>query len=94
MDLNTIEDLLKRGVVRVRFTKKTTGEERTMRCSRHPDLMPPPPPPKLDENGNPKPTRPMPAGHFLVWDVEERELKSFDSATLLEDPVLIQELNP
>lgn len=92
MTLNEINDMLSRGVVRISFTKKSDGSTRVMRCSRHKDIMPPPPAPKLDSAGNVMPTRPMPAGHILVWDIEASALKSFDTATLNAEPELIEVL--
>lgn len=92
MNIAELNSLLERGLVRVTFLKKSDGSRREMRCTRHPDLMPPPPPPKLDDNGVPVPKRPMPEGHLLVWDVESQGLRSFDTATLVEEPALIEEL--
>lgn len=92
MPLPDINALLDKGLVRISFTKKSDGSTRTMRCTRHPSIMPPPPAPKLDSAGNAMPTRPMPYGHILVWDVEASGLRSFDSATLNADPELIEEL--
>lgn len=92
MPLKDINALLDRGLVRISFTKKSDGSTRTMRCTRHPSIMPPPPAPKLDSAGNVMPTRPMPAGHILVWDVESSGLRSFDTMTLNADPELIEEL--
>ncbi len=92
MNLIDINTLLDRGLVRISFTKKSDGSTRTMRCTRHPSIMPPPPAPKVDSAGNRIATRPMPAGHILVWDVETNGLRSFDIMTLNEEPELIEEL--
>lgn len=92
MPLPDINALLDKGLVRISFTKKSDGSTRTMRCTRHPSIMPPPPAPKLDSAGNQIATRPMPAGHVLVWDVESSGLRSFDIMTLNAEPELIEEL--
>lgn len=92
MDTNDLNTLLHRGLVRVTFTKKSDKSRREMRCTCHPAIMPPPPPPKLDAQGFPVPKRPMPEGHLLVWDVEAGALRSFDTSTLLEEPVLLEDL--
>lgn len=89
---SAVRELLARGIVRISFIKKTDGTTREMLCTTHPQLMPPPPAPKLDAAGNVIPTRPMPAGHLLVWDTQAPGLRSFDIETLNAEPVLVEEL--
>jgi len=50
------------------FTK-VNGEERTMRCSRDAQILPP-----MTEKKNPKPENP---DVFVVWDLDEDGFRSF-----------------
>ena len=63
-----LQELLKDNIVEIGFTK-VNGEERTMKCTLKPTLIP--------EEFAPKGKRP-PAQHVLsVWNVEENAWKSF-----------------
>jgi hypothetical protein len=86
MHLQDLKALLQQGVTRVVFLKADESE-RTMLATTHPSAMPPAPP---NPAGG---TKPMADGHLLVWDTEAKALRSFNSARLLEEPVLIEVLD-
>lgn len=89
MNRDELLTMLGKGVVRLSFTKKSDGTTRVMRCSNHPDIMPPPPPPNPDAT---KPARKLPEHLVLTWDIEAGALRSFDPSTITDGPYLLEEL--
>ena len=76
-----IELLKTKSSVQIKFTKKTTGEERVMMATLNRDV--------LAQAGaltadSPKPERFVPAHLVFVYDVEAAGWRSFDIATLTE----------
>lgn len=89
MDRSELVALLHKGVVEVKFFKRSDGSTRNMKCTLHGSLMPPAPP-----KDPLKASRPLPAHLILVWDVEKDALRSFALDDLIENPVLVKDLGP
>ena len=70
----TIKDMLHKGVVVVKFTKKN-GEIRDMNCTLRADLLPPVPEP--DPDATPKKVRSQPVDSIAVFDLDKQDWRAF-----------------
>ncbi len=79
MEQIEIVEMLRRGVVVVRF-RKSDGSIREMRCTLHPDHLPPP---------KPGATSREPKDDLIVcWSVDSSGWRSFKPSSLVEEPSL------
>lgn len=80
-----IVELLRAGIVTVRF-EKSDGTAREMRCTLHPSKLPPPKP------GATTAREPNP-NLIVCWDVDANGWRSFKPSRLLEEPELVETLS-
>ena len=79
MEQEELVELLRQGVVRVRFTR-SDGTEREMRCTLHSNYLPPPKPGATASE--PKPDL------IVCWSVDSDGWRSFKPSRLVDEPEL------